>query len=99
MQQYFVRCVLFERLNLITLVVMSETKDKMQQVENREEARPPSENTRRSDNDEEKNLSVWTAIRRDPKVTAYSFAVTLGILLWGFDLVIVGTVSSIPAFQ
>ena len=78
---------------------MSETKGKTHQVENREEERPPSENTRRSDNDEEKDLSVWTAIRRYPKITAYSFAVTLGILLWGFDLVIVGTVSSIPAFQ
>ena len=47
----------------------------------------------------EKSLSLWANIRKYPRITAWSFSLTLGILLWGYDLVIVGTVSSIPAFQ
>lgn len=48
---------------------------------------------------DESEMPLRTAIRRFPKVAGYSFFVTLAILLWGYDLVIVGTVSSIPAFQ
>ncbi|KAM0723777.1 hypothetical protein Q7P37_000767 [Cladosporium fusiforme] len=39
------------------------------------------------------NVSLGQAIRRYPKITTYAFALTIGILLWGYDLVIVGTVS------
>ena len=78
---------------------MSDTKEKMSHVEKHEEERTPSEVLTRDSEADEKNMSLWKAIRRYPKVTAWSFAVSLGILLWGFDLVIVGTVSSIPAFQ
>jgi hypothetical protein len=49
------------------------------------------------DNDTDGKL--WKAIKKDPIITAYTFGLTLGILLWGYDLVIVGIVSSIPAFQ
>lgn len=78
---------------------MSNDKEKMHQVEKHETERPPSEELSRHGDADEKNLPLGKAIRRYPKITGYSFAITLGILLWGFDLVIVGTVSSIPAFQ
>lgn len=52
-----------------------------------------------ADNDDEATLPLGQAIRRYPKVAGYSCVVTLAILLWGYDLAIVGTVSSIPAFQ
>jgi hypothetical protein len=50
--------------------------------------------------DEEKDKRLGAAIKDDPIITAYTFALAvLGILLWGYDLVVVGTVASIPAFQ
>lgn len=49
--------------------------------------------------DDGNNMPLGKALRKYPKVAMYSLFVTLAILLWGYDLVIVGTVSSIPAFQ
>ncbi|RYP87363.1 hypothetical protein DL769_000567 [Monosporascus sp. CRB-8-3] len=49
------------------------------------------------DNDEE--LPLGQAIRRYPRVAGYCLALTTAILLWGYDLVIVGSVTALPAFQ
>ena len=48
---------------------------------------------------DESNLPLRKAIRRCSKVAGYAYFVTLANLLWGYDLVIVDTVSSILAFQ
>lgn len=47
----------------------------------------------------EAKMSVWTALRRWPKVSWYSLALTSTIVLWGFDNVLVGSVSAMPVFQ
>ena len=57
-----------------------------------------SQSPRIRPSDQEK-LPLGKALRLYPKVALYTSFVTLAILLWGYDLVIVGTVSSIPAFQ
>lgn len=41
---------------------------------------------------------LWLAARSDPKVLAYSVLMSLGPMTFGFDIVIVGVVTAIPAF-
>lgn len=48
---------------------------------------------------EEKDMPLGKAVRRYPKIAGYACFVTIAILLWGYDLVIVGQVASIPSFQ
>jgi len=43
--------------------------------------------------------SLWQSLKRWPKVVGYNLALSSAILLYGYDLVIVGTVSAMPAFQ
>jgi hypothetical protein len=45
------------------------------------------------------HASLIGSVRRSSKTVAWCFALTLGILLYGYDLVIVGNVSSMPEFQ
>lgn len=47
----------------------------------------------------EEQLSLMTAVRRRPRVVGYSLALTSTIILWGYDMVIVGNVSAMPASQ
>lgn len=49
--------------------------------------------------EEEANMTLGKSIKQYPKIAGYACFVTIAILLWGYDLVVVGTVSSIPAFQ
>lgn len=49
--------------------------------------------------EEDNHLPLGRALKSYPKIAGYACFVTVAILLWGYDLVIVGTVSSIPAFQ
>lgn len=42
---------------------------------------------------------LWQLLKRWPKVVMYCLALSSAILLYGYDLVIVGTVSAMPAFQ
>lgn len=44
-------------------------------------------------------LSLWAAIRKWPKLALWSFALSSTILLYGFDSVLVSSVSSMPVFQ
>ncbi|RYO79951.1 hypothetical protein DL766_009082 [Monosporascus sp. MC13-8B] len=48
-------------------------------------------------NDED--LPLGQAIRRYPRVAGYCLALTTAILLWGYDLVVVGSITAVPAFQ
>ena len=47
----------------------------------------------------ETNIPLWHSLKRWPKVVMYNLALSSAILLYGYDLVIVGTVSAMPAFQ
>lgn len=43
--------------------------------------------------------SLLTQIKQSKQTVAYCLALASGIVLYGYDLVIVGNVSSMPAFQ
>lgn len=45
------------------------------------------------------HIPLWQLLKQWPKVVMYCFALSSAILLYGYDLVIVGTVSAMPAFQ
>ena len=42
--------------------------------------------------------SMWQSARHNPKVLLYSALMTMGPMAYGFDIVIVGVVTAIPAF-
>ncbi|KAJ9610482.1 hypothetical protein H2200_005259 [Cladophialophora chaetospira] len=44
-------------------------------------------------------LSLWHALRKWPKVAGYCLALTTAILLWGYDMAMVGNLASLPEFQ
>ncbi|KAF2181397.1 MFS general substrate transporter [Zopfia rhizophila CBS 207.26] len=44
-------------------------------------------------------MSLRKSIRQYSKLLVYSFSMTTAILLWGYDLVVVGSITAIPAFQ
>lgn len=44
-------------------------------------------------------LSLWQAVRKWPKVAGYCLALTTAILLWGYDMAMVGNLASLPQFQ
>ncbi|KAJ5701104.1 Major facilitator superfamily domain general substrate transporter [Penicillium malachiteum] len=47
----------------------------------------------------QEHVPLWNSVKRWPKVVMYNLALSSAILLYGYDLVIVGTVSAMPAFQ
>lgn len=56
-------------------------------------------NVAQSRNDSAKPRSLWQNLRRHPKVFGYCFALTSGILLWGYDMAMTGNLASLPEFQ
>lgn len=44
-------------------------------------------------------LSLWQATKQNAKIVGYCLSLSNVILLYGYDLVIVGTVSALPQFQ
>lgn len=58
-----------------------------------------SSNSSTSQRQNDSDLPLLQSIRLYPKVVGYCFALTSAILLWGYDLVIVGTITALPAFQ
>ncbi|KAJ5833922.1 hypothetical protein N7474_002233 [Penicillium riverlandense] len=46
-----------------------------------------------------KYVPLWQSLKKWPKIVAYNLALSSAILLYGYDFVIVGTVSAMPAFQ
>jgi len=46
-----------------------------------------------------KKEGLWMEIRHEKKLVWYLLALMSGVLLYGYDFVIVGTVSSLLAFQ
>ncbi|PGH15293.1 hypothetical protein AJ79_02458 [Helicocarpus griseus UAMH5409] len=51
------------------------------------------------DSNDPANLRLFQSIKRFPRVVAYVFAACPGILLYGFDMVIVSTLTAMPEFQ
>ncbi|KAH7305276.1 general substrate transporter [Stachybotrys elegans] len=47
----------------------------------------------------DEDVPLWQAIRRYPKVVAWDLSLALIIMGWGFDSVVVGSISSVEAFQ
>ncbi|KAF2107392.1 general substrate transporter [Lophiotrema nucula] len=47
----------------------------------------------------EDEMSLRKAVRQYSKFVGYAFAITTVVLLWGYDSVIVGSITAIPAFQ
>lgn len=45
------------------------------------------------------NVSLWQSVKTYPKIVACCVGLTAAILLYGYDLSIVGTVSAMPEFQ
>ncbi|KAK5166496.1 uncharacterized protein LTR77_008039 [Saxophila tyrrhenica] len=70
---------------------MIDEKDDQWEVEEREGSLTTANSQER--------LPLWKAIKKYWIITGWTFGLTLGILLWGYDLVIVGVVASLPAFQ
>lgn len=44
-------------------------------------------------------VPLWHSIKRSSKIVAYCLALSSAILMYGYDLVIVGTVAAMPQFQ
>lgn len=49
--------------------------------------------------DHEVHVPLLHSLRKSPRIVLYCVALSSAILLYGYDLVIVGTVSAMPAFQ
>lgn len=44
-------------------------------------------------------IPLWQSIKKWPRIVGYCLALSSAILLYGYDLVIVGTVAAMPQFQ
>lgn len=60
-------------------------------------ARSASDSLPTGDGDEQRSL--WQNVKKYRKVTYVTFGLTSAILLYGYDNVIVGTISAMPLFQ
>ncbi|KAJ3475109.1 hypothetical protein NLG97_g9572 [Lecanicillium saksenae] len=58
-----------------------------------------SSNASTVDVDENSHLTVFQAVKKWKRVFWYSLAISSSILMFGYDFVIVGNSSSMPAFQ
>ena len=47
----------------------------------------------------EEDLKLLAAVKLYPKTVGWCMGLTSAILLWGYDLVIVGSITAVPAFQ
>ncbi|PNY23401.1 Uncharacterized protein TCAP_06660 [Tolypocladium capitatum] len=45
------------------------------------------------------DLTLWQGVKKWPRIVFYCIAVASGILMYGYDYVIVGTTSAMPSFQ
>lgn len=48
---------------------------------------------------QETRMSLWQLFRKWPRLTLWAVALCTPILLYGYDFVIVGNITSVPAFQ
>ena len=48
---------------------------------------------------ESPDQTIWQAVKQNPKTILASVAMTIGPLIYGFDNIIVGVVTAMPAFQ
>lgn len=45
------------------------------------------------------HVPLWQSVKKWPRVIIYCLILSSAILLYGYDLVIVGSVSAMPSFQ
>lgn len=45
------------------------------------------------------HIPLWQSFKKSPNIVGYCLALSSAILLYGYDLVIVGTVAAMPQFQ
>ena len=45
------------------------------------------------------HVPLWQSFKKSPNIVGYCLALSSAILLYGYDLVIVGTVAAMPQFQ
>lgn len=45
------------------------------------------------------HVPLWQSVKKFPRIVGYCLALSSAILLYGYDLVIVGTVAAMPQFQ
>lgn len=45
------------------------------------------------------HIPLWQSVKKFPRIVGYCLALSSAILLYGYDLVIVGTVAAMPQFQ
>ena len=73
------------------------SKDEMHRKEDLSQITEVTSATSSHINDEQRTL--WQNVKKYRKVTYVTFGITSAILLYGYDYVIVGTVSAMPVFQ
>jgi hypothetical protein len=56
-------------------------------------------NTQASNEPSDNSRTLWQNVKKYRKVTYVTFGLTSAILLYGYDNVVVGTVSAMPVFQ
>lgn len=56
-------------------------------------------NTQASSETIDSSQTLWQNVKKYRKVTYVTFGLTSAILLYGYDNVVVGTVSAMPVFQ
>jgi hypothetical protein len=49
--------------------------------------------------DDMEGLSLWETVTESPKAIAYCCCMSLGPFVFGFDNIIIGLVTGMPAFQ
>lgn len=49
--------------------------------------------------DPDLDLTLWQSVKKYRRVVFYSLGITSAILMYGYDYVIIGTISAMPSFQ
>lgn len=48
---------------------------------------------------DEQHLTIWQSVKRNSSAIAYCCGMTLGPVVFGFDIIVVNLVTAMPAFQ
>lgn len=48
---------------------------------------------------EDAELSLWQSMKKYRRIMCYCVGMTSGMLMYGYDYVIVGTITAMPSFQ
>lgn len=78
---------------------MASAREKVGDVDNHVERIPESASDGSNSEAGDKGRTLWQNIKRYRKIVGITFGLTSAILLYGYDNVVVGTVSGMPEFQ